>query len=62
MLRCIVRLEQSNSLAIRSSVTLLPISFISDSNILNSETKNTMFQFSIKFSLIQLGSGKGNPK
>ena len=31
---------------------------ISDSNILNSETKNTMFQFSIKYSLIQLGVKK----
>ena len=30
MLRCIVRLEQSNSLAIRSNVILLPISFISN--------------------------------
>ena len=35
---------------------------ISDPNVINEETRNTMFQFSIKFSLIQLGSGKGNPK
>lgn len=31
---------------------------ISDPNILNYETKNTMFQFSIKYSLIQLGIKK----
>ena len=28
---------------------------ISDPNLLNSETKNSMFQFSIKYSIIQLG-------
>ena len=31
---------------------------ISDPNILNYETKNTMFQFSVKYSLIQLGVKK----
>ena len=31
---------------------------ISDPNILNTETKNTMFQFSIKYSLIQWGVKK----
>ena len=31
---------------------------ISDPNILNYETKNTMFQFSVKYSLIQLGLKK----
>ena len=31
---------------------------ISDSNILNTETKNTMFQFSVKYSLIQMGVKK----
>ena len=31
---------------------------ISDTNILNNETKNTMFQFSLKYSLIQWGIKK----
>ena len=31
---------------------------ISDPNIINSETKNTMFQISIKYSIINLGKKK----
>ena len=35
---------------------------ISDTNILNNETKNTMFQLSLKYSLIQWGIKKNDKK
>ena len=50
-----VRLPANLGLSIRY---VRGLTNISDNNILNNETKNTMFQLSLKYSLIQWGIKK----